>query len=782
MCAADRTIGTSREVATTVLRYIKYIRNVGRFEKTKGSTFPFEPLTLIFAENARGKSTLAAILRSLATGDPSEIVERFRLGSTEPSRVVVDCGDIANYENSSWSRTVDGIRVFDDRFVDDNVYSGLAVESEHRKNLHTWIIGSRGVSLDRQLQELVKDIDEHNRILRAIEGKVPASAMYGLSIEDFCKLEPIPDIDEALVAAEQRLSAIRKADRIAARPLLTPLKLSTFSMDDMNDLLAQELATIDEAARDLLQDHFGNLGSKGETWIAERMTSQSSKEADKIAMCPFCGQDLAGVALVDHYRAYFSEEYKHLKDQISGMLAKYEGEADSAKALEFERGVREAIEGRQFWSEFATLPDVAIDTNPISGCWTALNAAILAQLKRKRDRPLEPMALSEEMCELYDDMKKHGSKVDKLNETIGSINTIIASVKEEAEKADKVAIEQQLKDLKRLKERFEPGIASQCSSYLRELASKANTERQRGEVRRQYEEVRKAAFGEYPELVNQYLHQLNAGFEIAELKYSNTSGGSSSTFQLVVNQQNVVVKPSARVAPGEPGFKNTVSSGDRRTLALSVYLAGIVREAKIGNVIAVVDDPVASLDDHRIAATVDVLVRLLDDVNQVVVLSHNKRFLGQLWDRAGRKGGTVASFELGREGHGSVLKEWDLAKDSWTDHDARHAIFVEFLNSSADNRREVAGALRLHLEGYIRVAFPGDFPPGALLGPFVALCRQREGTSSEILGEDSIGELEQLKDYGNKFHHDTNPNWDTEEISDGELVQYVRRVLEFARG
>jgi wobble nucleotide-excising tRNase len=41
-----------------------------------GANISLAPITLIYAENGRGKTTLAAILRSLATGDPVPIEER----------------------------------------------------------------------------------------------------------------------------------------------------------------------------------------------------------------------------------------------------------------------------------------------------------------------------------------------------------------------------------------------------------------------------------------------------------------------------------------------------------------------------------------------------------------------------------------------------------------------------------------------------------------------------------------------------------------------------------
>jgi hypothetical protein len=41
--------------------------------------------------------------------------------------------------------------------------------------------------------------------------------------------------------------------------------------------------------------------------------------------------------------------------------------------------------------------------------------------------------------------------------------------------------------------------------------------------------------------------------------------------------------------------------------------------------------------------------------------------------------------------------------------------------------------------------------------------------------------LGHLVEYSNRFHHDTNPAWDTEHINDGELAGFVRQTLDFVK-
>jgi wobble nucleotide-excising tRNase len=46
-----------------MVKKLNLLRNVGKFENVSaGASLPFERLTVIYAQNARGKTTIAAIL------------------------------------------------------------------------------------------------------------------------------------------------------------------------------------------------------------------------------------------------------------------------------------------------------------------------------------------------------------------------------------------------------------------------------------------------------------------------------------------------------------------------------------------------------------------------------------------------------------------------------------------------------------------------------------------------------------------------------------------------
>ena len=178
-----------------MVKSIQLLRNIGLFDSVSAAAnIPLARLTLVYAENGRGKTTLAAILRSLATGDPIPIAERRRLAAQYPPHVVLDCDGgppPAMFQNNAWNRTLSNLAVFDDAFVDQNVYSGLAVEAGHRQNLHELILGAQAVALNQQLQQLIRRIEEHNAALRERAAAIPTAERDGLSADDFCAFQHV---------------------------------------------------------------------------------------------------------------------------------------------------------------------------------------------------------------------------------------------------------------------------------------------------------------------------------------------------------------------------------------------------------------------------------------------------------------------------------------------------------------------------------------------------------------------------------------------------------------
>jgi wobble nucleotide-excising tRNase len=738
-------------------------------------------LALVYAENGRGKTTLAAIFRSLATGDAIPITERRRLAASNLPHIVIDAvggPPPATFQNGAWNRIISELVVFDDNFIDENVSSGLVVESEHRQNLHELILGAQGVALNRTLQQVAAQIETHNRTLQVKADAVPGTARGSLSVDEFCSLQARTNVDDEIQDAERNLAAAKQQDAIRAGQEFTAIALPPIDVTSIEALLSRDLPDLDRAA-DHVQAHVGRLGADGEAWVASGMQRIPGR-ADEVdgKPCPFCAQNLDGSEMIAHYRAYFGNAYVGLKQDVANTLAVFQRQHGGDAPAAFERAIRHLSEGAQFWSRFADIPAIGLQTAEIARIWATARDAIMTALANKQNAPLDRQQLPAAANTAIAAYQQVQNEVIALSELLQQANVSIRIVKEQAAAGNTAALEGDVARLKATKARHTDKVAPLCADYLAEKAAKAAAEQQRDAARTALDQYRVKVFPAYQTAINDYLRKFNAGFRLDQITSQNIRKGSACTYNVVINNRPVPVA-GGTPAPGQPSFRNSLSAGDRNTLALAFFFASLDQTPNLADMIVVIDDPISSLDEHRTRTTVQEVRRLMQRAAQVIVLSHSKPFLCDIWDQTDPT--LRGAIELVRDGDGSAIRVWDVSRDMITEHDRRHELLRDYLTAATSNAREVAHSLRLVMESFLRVAYPAHFPPGTMLSQFRGVCEQRVGTPRRILNQMDIDEMRDLTEYANLFHHDSNPAWQSQHINDAELLDHVSRTLAFTR-
>ncbi len=765
-----------------MINKFQLVRNIGTFDSVVATAItPLGRLTLIHAENGRGKTTLAAILRSLATGDPISIIERRRLAAQNPPHVVIECAGgppDAMFQNGVWNRTLPNMVIFDDVFVDENIYSGLTVEASHRAKLHELILGAQGVELNRQLQDLVNRVETHNGELRQRASEIPAAERGAISVDDFCALPANDHVAQEIQETQHRLAASREQDRIRNTPLFDLLALPAIDLDAIERLLQTDIPDLDSDAVARVRSHVATAGEGAEEWIGEGMRRQSERPPAVAGECVFCAQSLDGSPVMAHYLAFFSDSYRRLQFEISGMLSAIEQSHSGESAATFERAVRVMGERRQFWAQFAEIDHIEIDTASIVHMWRSARDLVGALLIRKRESPLNLVAVTDEVRMAVRIHEENRAAMEIRNQQLQQANRTVIALKQGIAAANPTVLESTLSRLHAVRARYTPTISTLCDAYLAEKRAKAVTEQSRDQKRTELEEYRTNIFSNYQEVINLYLERFNAGFRLDNVAPTNTRGGPASTYNVIINNTPVPVAGGIP-QPGEHSFRNILSAGDRNTLALAFFFSSLEMDPNLVTKTVVIDDPVSSLDDHRSLTTVQEVRRLATRAAQVMVLSHSKTFLCHIWDGADKA--ARAALHVVRAGNGSTIEPWDVDQDSITEHDKRHAALREYLVNGGQNELEIAASIRPLLEAFLRVAYPENFPPGTLLGHFSRLCGERTGTPQQILNAQDLQELRNIVEYTNRFHHETNTALATEIINSGELNGFVTRTLAFAR-
>lgn len=757
---------------------LQLIRNLGKFDALTGASLPFKPLTLVYAENGRGKTTIAAIVRSLATGAALPIEERHRLASSQSPHVVLKTSDAPSpiiYQNGRWSRTLPNISVFDDAFINENVYSGLTVEAAHRQHLHELILGSSGVALNNELRALAVAIETHNSTLRAKAAALPPSVRGPFTAEQFCHLPARATIDVELLEAERSFAAAKEHDPVIQTPDLARLLIPAFNIADIEGTLSCGITDLESDAAARVRDHLAQFPDSAENWVSRGISLLRTNGEDR--ECPFCAQDLATSPVFAHYTAYFGEAYGELQASVRDALSTMAEQHGESARVAFERSVHDLNQRLAFWSRFVDVPAFELETEALTAAWQGVRESLEADLRLKQTALLDVHALSSRTREAVAAFDTQLQRLAQFQQLIETTNRAIRLQKERTAFSNTTALAATVDELRANRNRHLPEWVSPCRDFLEEKTAKEATEALREAARHALDHYRTNVIPGYQIAINLYLARFATGFRIDAMAALNVRGGSSCRYSVVINNTPVPVAGGDPEA-GVPSFRNTLSAGDRNALALAFFFASLDHSGDLASKIVVIDDPMSSLDAHRTLTTAQEARKLADRAEQVIVLSHSKAFLSQVWVGADKSASTA--FQLVRDGESSGILAWDVDAYNVTDHDQRYALLALYLDVGTGDVKEVAHSIRPHLEAYLRVAVPGQFKSGQLLGPFRNICEQRAGTPNQILSAPDTEVLGDLIEYANRFHHDTNPAWQSITINDAELMTFVRRTLEFA--
>lgn len=756
-----------------MLKKIITIKNVGRFRNSAATGNPqLAKHTFIVGANGYGKTTLCAVLRSLQTGDPAHVFGRKTLGASDAPVVelLLDAGQ-ARFDGTAWSTTKPNIAIFDGVFVAENVHSGEVVDIEHKRNLYRVIVGDTGVKLAAQDAELASEsrakTGEISTAGKAVQPHVPT----GMKLDAFIALPETADIDVQIGAQTRSVDALRQAGALSARPALSEFVIPALP-DDFTDLLARTIDDIAQDAEQTLSAHLSahSMAASGGNWIAAGLG-----HADDT--CPFCGQGIQGLPLIAAYRAVFSERYKALSGEIATMKADIARDMGDAVLARLGTVSEQNNGGVEFWQKYCVIeaPALALPDTAVEAIRTLATAAI-ALLDRKAAVPLELIAPNKEFIAARAAYDSAVVVIEAANTAICAANGVIAEKKTAADAGDLKAAEAELARLTATQTRHRSDVSELCATYTKLSGEKDGIEARKEAVRKQLDAHTKTVVKPYERRINDYLDAFNAGFTITETKHAYPGGVATSSYQLVINDTAVDLGDSK--TPGDrPSFKNTLSAGDRTTLALAFFLAHLERDPAADGKLVVFDDPFNSQDAFRRRQTVHEIMKVAGKCAQVIVLSHDATFLKQVWDKspgAERVALTIADHRA----QGSKIIPFDLEQAC----QGRTATDIDdlqtYLTTGAGGLIDIIRKMRVVLETHCRTTYPISFLANDWLGDMVRKIREGGVTHP---AQALYDELDQINGYTSQYHHGEDMTDATpDQIDPTELTGFTRRTLRIA--
>lgn len=758
-------------MGVVMLERIAEIQGVGLLHEANGKPYSCGKTTLIYADNGRGKSTLATVFRSVSTNNASLIGTCRTIDGTLAPKVVLQFGNghKVTFERGAWSEQRPELFVFDADFIGRNVHSGGLINTDHRKNLLEFALGEAAVAARANVDTTTAQAKAAAEKVQSIQGQL-SGHHQGLSLAQFEKLQPISEIDTKLVELQKRLTAASNVAVIQAKPVPQTIAEPIFDLDDLFAGLALSLDNVHADAESVVKQHITKLGGKGaESWLSQ------GRQFGNGSTCPFCDQDISSNDLVKAYQTHFNAAYADLKSKVATLQTKVEVAAAASIVDGFTKSVKVAAAQADAWSEHVPTQAIVFDMSAADSALTAVRDFVTDLVRRKKAAPLESLGGAEDKAKAAMLWEQFLGHIRAANAAIRAATGLISDYKAQLSTDNTALLQQQMQQLHATKRRHDPAVVGLFTQLVTARMDAETAEKTKKAAREHLDALMTETLGKYQKTINDLLAKFGASFTIKGLSANFRGNAPRTEYGLLLRGKDVPLEG------GPPSFATALSEGDKRTLAFAFFVASALDDPSLASRIIVIDDPMCSLDLNRRQHTRTVLKKIRSKASQLVVLAHDPYFLRDLRDalRKEDKTSPVALFQLvGAQNNYTDFASLDIDKECESVYSQHHRLLNEFSAGNGGDPRSVAKAIRPMLEGYLHRRFPGLLPRDHLFGQVVVLIRDSLATSPLSHAKNLVDELNEINEYAGLFHHDTNPDGaDSVVVTSSELKTYVDRAL-----
>tara|TARA_R110002074_G_scaffold399684_2_gene593365 strand:- start:1255 stop:3558 length:2304 start_codon:yes stop_codon:yes gene_type:complete len=694
------------------------IHNVGVLKAfDAGATPPLSPLTIFYARNGRGKSTLTAVMRAARDGCSSTVMARRSLGNNAADPEITLISDSGNrlFKGGKWQHQHAPIEVFDTTFIADNVFAGEMIELAQDRGLFSIIIGEEGVRLANLLERFNAYARTAASNLKSTESALNDDLPSEMTREAFFALAPNPSAyADRLDKAEKALKAVQQADKIA---LLKPLNTITAPVLPayFDAVLSATVPDIDAAARVRLAEHFRvfKLGKQGEAWI------NYGKEHIHEDVCPFCSRPNADeFGMVTLYGQIFGEQYKAHMGTITVALTALDEALGEETLAAITATLAANTTSAKAWEQYLQIGGGLPDCSGLGPDLAKAHTGARTLLDRKRQSPLEVVEDAELLGEINEALSRAHATLGTYNAALDVINTatnVLQSASAMTEDDAKLAVTNAKRRIARTED---PGVQRRIEEYLAAYLRDERAKNARKVTQRRLKDTNEAAADHYHQRVNYYLERFGVSARITRPTNSMAGNAGSADYSLVIKGESIPRIRGRAIEP-TPSFRNTLSTGDKTTLALAFFLAKLDHDGALKQKVVVFDDPLASHDSHRRGKTVEAIKELCGRCLQLIILSHDEYFLRDVEKRCASA--TIATYQM----EYSDGDEWSAAKHvrlsdlCRSDHTKRLDKLAAFADSRAGDPDDIVLHVRQVIETHFRRSYTAYFSHNRNLGQMV---------------------------------------------------------------
>ncbi len=760
-----------------MLEKIIRIDNVGVFKAGVPTAVTLKNVTVVYADNARGKSTLSAVLRACGAGDVQSLQARKTIGATGNQSIQLrfqnaGSGTNVSFDGNAWSASVDNLHVFNQDFVERNVYAGAAVTPEQRASMLELALGADAVV---QREEFQKQSEAQRGATQRVTATETALRGYhrGSTLAAFLALTPVSDGPQQIAELDRQLNDARSVQQILGRQGFRQLTVPTHNFDAISAIALTHFEGLQDQVEQVVRQHFdAHLSGETERWVGDGLRHNANE------LCPFCGQETVGLPLLEAYKSYFNQAYKEHLQRVASLQGLAEHQVSDGLLPEWSASIDFNAVVLEGWAGLLKLEHPLFDIAGSQRAIAAARAKVLEVVKEKALKPLEAVDISA-LQQASDILQPVANEVAKYNATIQALNIEIDSYKKGLAKADAPQLQLQRNTIELRMLRNAPEVLRHLDDRTQAEADRKDAEQKKDVARTALDHLMATSLGSFQNSINSRLRDFGAPFGIRELKHSYIGGGvPRSEYVLEVRGASVPVGPANGSALT---FHTALSEGDKRTLAFAFFLARLFADPNRANAVIVLDDVFTSLDQHRRSKTVESVLAMSQECGQVIALGHDAYFLRDIRKRVTKIGGNVAELELRRGAENfTVMAPFDLDEFCASPYYKRYRLVEAYVTGAAQvNMLEVAQALRLLVEGHLHRCFLGRFADGLTVGSIIQQIKEAQVGNPISVLQPQVPELHAFNEYAAMFHHDTSGGHMRTDVNDGELLHFASAALRF---
>ena len=707
-----------------MINKVEYLTSIGKFRNySAAGQVNFHKLTLIYGDNGGGKTTLTSVFRSLTTNKPEIVRSRISTNHTAPQAAQITQTGTPNvfhtFGTAGWTTPFADIEIFDIHFVNDNIYSGFDFNDEHKKQLHQFVIGAQGVAIQNQIEQnkAAKAASRQNQT--NIEQQLIQQVGNNLTADLITSFLAIPanqasGIDQQIIAAEAALASANANSIIQTLQTLSPITRITSGIDFaslITDLQTTSQAIQNATLETLFSNHCQDLADNGldgpENWLQRGFAYVESKQAanEPTISCPFCKQTIDGNAeILNAYISKFNAEFNALVQRLQSHSTSLQNFNLDA-AIQAINNINQTNTDR-ITSWTTHLPNtVQPPTFNIITDEAVLRAefqSLIASLQQKIQNPTVAVATATATV-FQSSGQTINTNIDSYNQSVTAYNTAITTFRASIQT---VANAQLAVDrLKRIKKRFETPIITLCNQLSTEKQTLRGLETAYTTLSQQQQTAASTFFSSYQTRINHYLGNIfKTHFRIDNVVHVAPQGRATQSkiaYKLTIDGKDI------SFVPNQPfNAKECLSEGDKSTIALAFFLSKLDIDPNRQDKILIFDDPLSSLDTNRRTYTIGIIRALLQNMKQVVVLSHNEYFLHEIGKDIAAADKITLRITENFVAKASVIEGCDLDELVKNDY-FKQIEYLEAFRTTPNHvmKDTVLGWLRNVLESHLRFKF-----------------------------------------------------------------------------